>query len=174
MKITLCGSARFEPYFHLWNEILSLAGHTVYTLSVFPSLKNGNKNWYSNGEKTILDNIHLDKIKNSDAIVVLNVNAYIGESTLKEIEFAKNNKKELYCLESWGKGNGICTGTNTYFSWAIEHAKKYDCLGKGSPIDTMHPYFNYAYDLLGPGGPFRSNLVEKINEFKKNDGRKID
>src|SRR5216684_2250058 len=35
MRITLCGSTRFEPLFHEWNHKLALAGHTVYSLSLF-------------------------------------------------------------------------------------------------------------------------------------------
>jgi hypothetical protein len=31
MIITLCGSSRFEPWFHAWNQALSLSGHVVST-----------------------------------------------------------------------------------------------------------------------------------------------
>src|SRR5882672_1865473 len=80
MKITLCGSLRFENDFHFWNEKLSFAGHIVYDCSIYPSWKQGNKDWYTADQKTVLDMLHLAKIEESNAIVVLNVDGYIGES----------------------------------------------------------------------------------------------
>jgi len=96
MRITLCGSAKFEKLWHDWNEKLTLAGHTVYSLAVYPSSKEGNKNWYSEEAKTTLDLIHLDKILNSEAIVVINQNGYIGPSTKREIEWARIQGKKVY------------------------------------------------------------------------------
>ena len=99
MKITLCGSARFEEQFHAWNEALTLAGHVVYSLAVFPSIKGGEKSWYTEEQKKQLDKAHKDKIWYSDAIVVLNVGGYIGDSTLSEVRFAGVQRKEIYWLE---------------------------------------------------------------------------
>ena len=38
---------------------------------------------------------HKEKIKLADAILVVNVNGYIGNSTKSEIEFAKSLNKEI-------------------------------------------------------------------------------
>ena len=38
---------------------------------------------------------HLKRIEISDAIFVCNINGYIGESTKKEIEYAKELNKEI-------------------------------------------------------------------------------
>lgn len=92
MKLTLCGSARFEEQFHKYNERLTLAGHVVYSLAVFHY-------WYTDEEKMILDSVHKSKIANSDAIVVLNVDGYVGESTQSEINFAMRRSKGIYWLE---------------------------------------------------------------------------
>ena len=46
-------------------------------------------------EAIILDKMHKERIKWSDAILVVNVNNYIGNSTKKEIDFAKNLNKEI-------------------------------------------------------------------------------
>ena len=43
----------------------------------------------------MLDKMHKEKIKLSDAILVVNVNNYIGSSTKSEIEFAKKLNKEI-------------------------------------------------------------------------------
>lgn len=98
MKLTLCGSAKFEETFHMWNEKLTLAGHIVYGLAVYPSSKKGDKNWYSEAQKTTLDLAHFAKISNSEGIVVLNVDGYIGDSTRREIEWARMNAKRIFYI----------------------------------------------------------------------------
>lgn len=96
MKITLCGSAKFEPLFHEWNERLTLAGHIVYGLAVYPSNKNGDKNWYTTAQKKVLDRAHKGKIMNSEAVLVLNSNDYIGSSTYSEIMYAMEIGRLIY------------------------------------------------------------------------------
>lgn len=110
MKITLIGSARFEKEFLEWTERLTLRGHVVYGLAVYPSAKGGNKDWYSESTKTMLDLVHLAKIEESDAVVVLNVGGYVGESTAREVAWAKIRGRALYYLESRGSG-GFWAGT---------------------------------------------------------------
>lgn len=161
MIITLCGSARFEKLFHLWNEVLTLSGHTVFGLSVYPSLKKGTKNWYSDEEKELLDAAHRRKIDASDAILVINHFAYVGESTLKEIKYARRTGKRLYALESWGIGSNHTLAYQNL-------AKKYKTWGFASPLDTFYPHFYEPWSLLPEADEFRSNLVRKID-----DGRKL-
>lgn len=103
MKITLCGSAKFEGMFHKWNKDLTLSGHTVYALAVYPSFMENNKNWYTEEEKAILDLCHLNKILNSDAIVVIDVDEYYGESTAREIMWARLNNKKIYWITPHSK-----------------------------------------------------------------------
>lgn len=170
MKITLCGSARFEEYFKFWNEMLSLAGHTVYTLSVYPSQKEKGKDWYSEEEKKTLDQVHLDKIANSEAIFVLNPFAYIGESTLKEVEFARSTGKTIFFLESWGKGNGICGMHYEY----IQKLKAWFGIEEryGSPIDTSKDYLPHSPKLLGYGASKVRSMIftcEKLFELSLYD-----
>jgi len=94
MIITLCGSTRFEKGYHYWNERLSLEGNIVISLSVFPSQKE-TREWYTPEIKQRLDAIHIKKITLSDIIFVIdceglvNLDKYIGESTQREIDFAK-------------------------------------------------------------------------------------
>lgn len=98
MRITLCGSAKFEGMFHKWNKDLTLAGHTIYALAVYPSYMEGNKNWYDDEQKILLDLVHLDKILNSDAVVVIDVDSYIGDSTKREITWARMQGKRVYWI----------------------------------------------------------------------------
>lgn len=100
MVITLCGSARFEDAWHFWNERLTLDGHTVFSLSVFPSRK-GHKDWYDAATKAALDAAHIRKIDASDAIFVVcgevgTSGRYLGESTTREIAHAEHAGKSIY------------------------------------------------------------------------------
>ena len=94
MKITLCGSTRFMEQFHAWGKHMALNGHVVY--SVATSVKGDWKP--TEYEKTTLDLVHLAKIEESDYIFVITCprlpgedqieEAYIGESTAREIQWA--------------------------------------------------------------------------------------
>jgi hypothetical protein len=107
MIITLCGSARFESAWHYWNERLTLEGHTVFSLAVFPSVKYGVKDWYDAETKRKLDAAHIRKIDASDAIFVITGAAgderYVGESTRREIAHAMNVKKTIIYSDEYRK-----------------------------------------------------------------------
>lgn len=102
MIITLCGSAKFEREFHEWDGRLALEGHAVFSLAIYPSDKKGIKDWFTRGEKSCLDVVHMRKIDASDAILVLNKDGYIGESTEREILYAETAGKFVYYLEPAG------------------------------------------------------------------------
>ncbi len=160
MIITLCGSARFEPFFHVWKKALELAGHAVLTLDVFPSEKGGVKDWYTEEEKRELDALHLHKINKSDAIFVLNLFAYIGSSTQGEILYAKFQGKKIYFLESWKKGLGVdFRNTKSCRDWCFSFLR---VRTTRSPIDTYHPFglCPWSGDLLGPAGYIRHQIVD--------------
>ncbi len=85
--ITLIGSARFEQDFIDANRELTLRGFLVIGLSVLPSQSpTGEKNWYTDEQKTTLDLMHLEKIRLANAVVLLG-DGYKGESTNREIEY---------------------------------------------------------------------------------------
>ena len=50
-------------------------------------------------EKEILGEMHLARIDLADAVFVANVDGYIGESTAREIEYARKRGKEILWLE---------------------------------------------------------------------------
>lgn len=95
MKLTLCGSLRFEPYWHEANKQLGLAGHICYSVMTFPSIE-GAKSWYSEEQKWTLDLAHLAKIEESDGVVMLNIEHYLGESSLRELQWARMRHKGIY------------------------------------------------------------------------------
>jgi len=98
MKICLCGSTRFKENFEAINEKLSQAGHVVYSVAFFGHAR---AEPLSSWEKQRLDLVHLVKILDSDAIFVVGSldghTAYIGESTRREIFWARmHSKHEFY------------------------------------------------------------------------------
>ena len=99
MIITLCGSARFEKEWYEFNKKLGLIGHICFSLVTFPSVEGGNKSWYTDDEKETLDLGHLAKIEESDAILVLNIGGYIGDSTRREMKWAEMRNKIVFVVE---------------------------------------------------------------------------
>ncbi|SRR5580765_2030738 len=98
MKFTICGSSKPEQEWHEWNKKLGLAGHIAYSLATFPSIE-GEKVWYTPEQKETLDLGYLLKITNSDAVLMLNKDDYLGESSLRELKWARMNDKEIFWLE---------------------------------------------------------------------------
>lgn len=92
--ITVCGSYRFKKEMVEITEKLALQGNCMITPI---ELSKTNKEAYTEEDVKMLEKMHKEKIKISDAILVVNVNDYIGSSTQKEIEYAKSlNKEVLY------------------------------------------------------------------------------
>jgi hypothetical protein len=96
-RLTLCGSTRFRDAFDFWNTHLTLAGNAVYSVAV-DAHGEARDALPTEREKTLLDEVHLMKIKNSDGIFVLDINGYIGSSTSREIVFARERGKEIFYL----------------------------------------------------------------------------
>lgn len=97
-RITLCGSTKFKNQFEQVNKWLSLKGHVVYTVSFFGHADNIP---LTIEQKKLLDRVHKSKIDNSDAILVIDVDGYIGESTKSEIAHARFVKKKIFYLTNF-------------------------------------------------------------------------
>ena len=95
--ITLCGSTRFKDEFMKAQKDLTLKGNIVISVGLFGH--SGDNEVFSDGVKEMLDDMHKAKIDLADAIFVINVDGYIGESTKNEIEYAKKHNKEIFYLE---------------------------------------------------------------------------
>ena len=74
--MTLNGECILTPVYHVLND-------KIFTKEEISNLKQS----------------HLKRIEMSDAIFVINKNKYIGDSTRKEIEYAKKIGKEIRFLE---------------------------------------------------------------------------
>ena len=95
--ITLCGSTRFKDAFLEVQKRLTLDGNIVISVGLFGHA--GDEEVWTPGTKEMLDDMHKRKIDMADAIYVINVGGYIGESTRSEIQYAKENGKKVYYLE---------------------------------------------------------------------------
>ena len=89
--ITLCGSLKFQKEMMTVAEKMALEGYCILT-PVYPVLEN----MKATEEQLIkLKEAHFKRIELSDAILVVNINNYIGDSTKVEIDYAKKLGKEI-------------------------------------------------------------------------------
>lgn len=96
--ITLCGSTKFREEFLEVQKRLTLEGNIVISVGLFGH--SGDEEVWDKGIKEMLDDMHLRKIDLADEIFVVNPGGYIGESTRKEIEYAKGKNKVVRYLLS--------------------------------------------------------------------------
>ncbi len=90
--ITVCGSLRFKQEIIEITEKMDLQGNCMLSI-VYPARQDIDD--YTDEEIAMLNKMHKERIKLSDAILVVNVDNYIGSSTKSEIEFAKELNKEI-------------------------------------------------------------------------------
>ena len=83
--ITLCGSIKFQKEMMIVAEKLALKGNCILT-PTYPVIENLE---ITEKQTSMLKEAHFKRIELSDAIFVVNVNGYIGNSTKLEIEYAK-------------------------------------------------------------------------------------
>ncbi len=97
--VTLCGSTRFRKEFRKVERALTLSGEIPLPPAIYGKAEGIE---YSEELSQKLWEIHLDKIRISDEIFVINPEGYLGDSTKKEIEFAKSLGKVVryYSKES--------------------------------------------------------------------------
>jgi hypothetical protein len=94
--VCLCGSTRFwEEFVHQARE-LTLQGKIVLTPHVVST--QDSVAILPTEQKRMLNELHLRKIDMCDVVLVLNVNRYVGESTLREIEYAREHGKRIKWL----------------------------------------------------------------------------
>lgn len=99
--ITLCGSTKFKEEYLEAQKMLTLDGRIVISVGLFG---HADSEPISESQKDALDELHKRKIDIADAIYVINVGGYIGDSTKSEIEYAKRHGKSIYYLESARQG----------------------------------------------------------------------
>ena len=106
MKITICGSMKFNDKMLELKSELESKGHEIH----MPIVVSGVDYWSLDGTKKVeakkglrLVETHLDKITESDAILVANytkgdIENYIGANTFLEMGYAKYKAKKIFVL----------------------------------------------------------------------------
>lgn len=95
--VCLCGSTRFGDAWAKARFDLTLEGRIVLTIGC--DTKSDEGLGITVEQKTALDGLHFSKIEMADRIHVLNVGGYIGESTQREIGFARLRRRRITYLE---------------------------------------------------------------------------
>ena len=92
--ITVCGSYKFKKEMNEITEKMALKGNCMLTPI---ELTKPNKEAYTKEEALMIDKMHKEKIKLSNAILVVNVGGYLENRTKSEKAHIKSlNKEVLY------------------------------------------------------------------------------
>lgn len=93
--ITICGSFKNIDEIKIQTERLTLEGNCVLSIIY----ETHDREFYTEENCRLFEELHLQRIEMSDAIFVVNVNGYIGNATQKEIDYAKSLGKEIIYME---------------------------------------------------------------------------
>ncbi len=96
--VTICGSMKFQKQMLEVAERLELENGYIVIQCIY-SDKGRKLNLH---DIQILSELHYKKIDISDAIYVVNIGGYIGQSTKSEIEYARSLNKEVIFWEPTG------------------------------------------------------------------------
>lgn len=105
--ICICGSTRFADLHAIMKWELEKAGNVIcLMINYLPEWYAKSQGWQGlahfgeqSGFKELLDELHLRKIDLADEVFVINKDGYIGESTRREIEYAKAQGKPVRYME---------------------------------------------------------------------------
>lgn len=89
--VCLCGSSRFAEELRALNRELTLAG----TIVVAPAELGSTGGQITDEQKAALSALHLAKIDLADRVVVVNPGGYVGESTQREIRYARQTGRPV-------------------------------------------------------------------------------
>ena len=90
--VCICGSARFMDEMLAANRDLTFAGAIVVAPGVF---SRPDDREITTEQKTALGELHLRKIDLADRVLVVNPGGYIGESTSREVAYARATGKPV-------------------------------------------------------------------------------
>lgn len=100
--VCLCGSTRFKAAWWEETKRLTHEGYIVLGVGDLNPNKVDTNDPIDPALKAKLDELHLRKIDLADEVLILNVGGYIGESTRRELEYARKGNKPVRFLELFG------------------------------------------------------------------------
>ena len=86
--VCICGSAKFVDEMRAANRDLTFAGVIVVAPGETDEV-------VTDEQKAVLDALHLRKIDLADRVLVVNPGGYVGESTSREIAYARATGKPI-------------------------------------------------------------------------------
>lgn len=88
-KITICGSIKYRSLIDQYEAYYSLLGNLIYTPINYASIKSlyKTKDEFIRN-KEMMKKCHFSKINESDAIIIINKDFYIGKDTETELIYA--------------------------------------------------------------------------------------
>lgn len=101
--VTLCGSTRFSEAYQKANLEETLAGKIVLTIGC--DMRSDKELFEGKSQQELieikekLDRLHLWKVALADEVLILNVGNYVGSSTARELECARELGKVIRFLE---------------------------------------------------------------------------
>lgn len=102
--VCLCGSTRFWREFQAAGLRETMAGKIVLSIGAASGTDDEHFGNLPKAEydrvKEMLDQLHLRKIDLADEVLILNVGGYIGESTARELAYAREHGKRVRFLEA--------------------------------------------------------------------------
>ena len=163
--VTLSGSMKYWHDFVNIGTIMECQGYIV--LTPFPVVKDSIE--ISEEEMKFYEELHMDRIAMSDKLFVINKDGYIGDSTRKEIEYARANNVDIEYLEPVSSMPiitliGSAKFYNTFKNVAVELSIK-----DGGAIINMPAIFDDP-DFVNNGGVNISKreheIYDRIHEQK--------
>lgn len=146
--ITLCGSTRFKSDFESWNSRLTLDGHVVLSVGVFGhGMHPYYREKYLDPKKPMLDRLHLQKIDMADEVFVIDPGGYLGDSTRREVEYARSTGKPVVFLSQIDPECATCGLDNRNGTHSA--LKRWGHLGhpfRPAPLPVDHPARAYLGD----------------------------
>lgn len=94
--VCLCGSTKFKDIFEEVTLVETLEGNIVLSVGCYTHSDNIN---ITPEQKKEFDKLHLKKIDLADEVYILNKGGYIGESTARELVYARLSGKKVKFLE---------------------------------------------------------------------------
>jgi len=96
--VCLCGSTRFMQEFFDVGWDFTLKGYIVLSVGICKHAEHHGAEALGKDIADKLDELHLRKIDLADEVFIINKDGYIGESTKREIEYAKTKGKPVRYL----------------------------------------------------------------------------
>lgn len=84
--VCLIGSTKFKKEYEALQLALGKKGYVVLGVGCYQHTDNIT---LTEDEKELFDMVHMEKIRLADEVVLISVDGYIGESTRRELRYAK-------------------------------------------------------------------------------------